>query len=70
MFHFHNWVWDSQGAIYCIKCRKFKGWKLGTVEEYNSNNKKWIIAWGYLLNGEEWKRKKEEEIIKNNGKYF
>ncbi len=30
-FHFHKWTHDSQGAIYCIRCRKFRGWMPGEI---------------------------------------
>ena len=71
MIHFHKWVNDSQGAIYCIKCNKFKGWMEGSIEKcYIPGIGEGIKAWGYVLNGEEWKKRKELEIELNGGKYY
>lgn len=64
--HFHHWVWDSQGTIYCAKCRKFKGWKDGKIEIKDGVH----VGWGYLLNGNEWRKQKEQEIAQNGGRYL
>lgn len=66
MFHFHKWTHDSQGAIYCQHCRKFRGWMPGEVAIDKSGIS---IGWGYLLNGDEWREKKEAEIKANGGLY-
>jgi len=69
--HFHKWVNDSQGAIYCNRCRKFKGWKPGTItKSYLASVGMLDTGPGYLLNGEDWKKKKEEEIRRNYGLYI
>jgi hypothetical protein len=82
-FHIHKWVHDSQGAIYCEHCHKFKGWMPGELEIHEE---KWPLGqedgtvkiipvtvhtgWGYLLNGEEWKKKEEEKIKSRDGLYI
>ena len=68
----HKWVHDTQGAIYCAKCRKFKGWMPGHLEIGPSQNIPGCIsvsAWGYLQNGREWTEQMEWEIKHNGGKY-
>jgi hypothetical protein len=68
--HIHKWVSDSQGAIYCQHCRKFKGWEPGEIHEtYIAGVGKGRAGWGYLLNGEEWVKEKELQIRWNNGLY-
>jgi len=71
-FHIHNWIYDTQGAEYCSKCHKFNRWLPGKItESYDSYLKSnWRSGWGYLLNGEEWLKKKNEEILWNGGLYF
>lgn len=70
---FHEKVHDSQGAIYCIKCRKFFGWMPGgiirTKHEINGVSYDTVEAWGYLLNGSDWKEKREMKIKFDNGLY-
>ena len=72
MHIFHKYVNDTQGAIYCLHCRKFKGWKEGGIEVHHDRYWKGSVgysAWGYILNGLGWKKRKEWEIKQNNGKY-
>ena len=60
--HFHKWVNDSQGAIYCVHCRKFKKWASGEIKKIDRYGAVGVEGWGYLLNGREWKEKKDAEI--------
>jgi len=72
MIHLHKWVSDTQGAIYCIKCRKFKGWMPGKIVVTHDSIWKGSVGyqgWGYLLNGMGWKKQKEHEIKENGGFY-
>jgi hypothetical protein len=70
MIHFHKYVNDSQGAIYCLKCRKFKGWMKGKVKSWvDERGDVHGDGWGYLLNGRKWTEQREWEIRHNGGKY-
>ena len=68
--HMHKWVNDSQGAVYCEKCRKFNGWKPGILKpSYIGDGITGVSGFGYLINGEKWVKEKEWEIMHHNGLY-
>jgi hypothetical protein len=69
--HIHQWCYDSNGAIYCLNCRKFKGWKPGKITKVHMAGVGEVSeGWGYLINGEDWVKEKEKQISYNCGLYI
>lgn len=70
MFHIHKKVHDSLGAIYCIYCRKFFGWKEVNAKIIYHDGAEGVSAWGYILNGPEWLARKMQQIRAAGGYYM
>jgi len=69
--HRHKKVHDTQGAIYCLSCHKFFGWKSPNgTKRMDIMGGDGVQAWGYILNGPRWLADKMKEIQANDGRYW
>ena len=67
---FHEWTHNTQGAEYCMRCRKFRRWLPGTIRRGTDPVMgNYVAGWGYLLNGPEWTQRENDRIMANGGKY-